>query len=110
MAWAGHPRRSWRAACHFRSPSPRRGCSTGTTPPTTACPDGGGKGAVTGVLALASVILRVLAALIPELGIPGLHGAAGPWILAHLFFLALYGPMLLKPRVDLRHERDRPSL
>lgn len=61
-------------------------------------------------LALASVILRVLAALIPELGIPGLHGAAGPWILAHLFFLALYGPMLLKPRVDLRHERDRPSL
>jgi uncharacterized protein involved in response to NO len=52
-------------------------------------------------LALASVILRVLAALIPELGIPVLHGAAGLWILAHLFFLAIYGPMLLKPRVDL---------
>jgi uncharacterized protein involved in response to NO len=52
------------------------------------------------LIALASVVLRVLSALIPELGIPGLHGAAGLWILAHLMFLAIYGPMLLKPRVD----------
>jgi uncharacterized protein involved in response to NO len=52
------------------------------------------------LIALASVVLRVLSALIPGLGIPGLHGAAGLWILAHLMFLAIYGPMLLKPRVD----------
>ncbi|MGB0694583.1 MAG: NnrS family protein [Rhodospirillaceae bacterium] len=50
-------------------------------------------------LVIAAAALRVVAAIWPETGIAGLHGAAGLWMLGHLGFLLLYGPMLLKPRM-----------
>ncbi|MBK1666311.1 protein NnrS [Rhodospirillum rubrum] len=50
-------------------------------------------------LLLAAVILRVLSAALPDLGLWALHASASLWILAHLGFLILYGPMLLRKRI-----------
>jgi uncharacterized protein involved in response to NO len=53
-----------------------------------------------GLLAL-SVIVRVLGPLIVPLDYPAIVVAAAiPWIAAFLLFLAVYTPILLRPRVD----------
>lgn len=54
-----------------------------------------------GLILLAGA-LRVMAALVPEVGEPLLHGAGTAWLLAFGLYLWVYAPMLLSPRVDGR--------
>lgn len=52
------------------------------------------------VLVTASAVLRLAAALAPGLPVPALELAGGAWILAFALYLAIYAPMLCRPRVD----------
>jgi uncharacterized protein involved in response to NO len=52
------------------------------------------------ILATVAALLRVAAAVVSDFQVTLLTAAAAAWIGAFILFLAVYAPILLRPRVD----------